>query len=184
MTPLDAALLASAITAAASLGVAWVTQRLKDGAASRSRRLQAYLDVLSLAVAVRLKASAYGIAMQPGSGLHPGLATAEGLFKMIDWLEAEFELMRAATVRFWVGGSVEAVVLANTILDLCSGLNELAMKNTDAEGRAAWDAEIHRLADLRAKFANVARKDLKQKAIDLQALHGSTDEPKLSDGSG
>jgi hypothetical protein len=181
-----AALGASAITAVASLGVTWVRQWLDERAASRARRLQAYLDVLTLAEAVRIKATAFGIAMQPGSGLYRGEDTAEGVFKQVDWLYGDLELLRAATVRFWLEGSADAVALANQILDLCGELHELAMHQTDAGGPEAWSAEIRRLATLRAQLGNLARRDLKRAVIDLQALGAlgaSTDKPELPTGT-
>ena len=181
-----AALGASAITAVASLGVTWVRQWLDERASGRARRLQAYLDVLTLAEAVRVKASAFGIAMRPGSGLQLGEGTAEGMFKKVDWLYADFELLRAATVRFWIEGSADAVALANQILDLCGGLHELAIHQTEAGGPEAWSAEIRRLATLRAQLGNLARRDLKRAAIDLHAVGlpaASTDKPELPTGT-
>jgi hypothetical protein len=134
---------ASALTAAASLGVVWLWEWLSGRAAGRDALLAAVTVMLSRSMAVMSRAQAMGLQMRLHSGLGEGADVALRLRKppdaleLHDWMAADMGPQNEAWSVIWARGDQETVRLANALLAACGEVITAATATKPADG-AAW----------------------------------------------
>jgi hypothetical protein len=204
MTPAEvaitAALGASFLTAAGSLGVVWV-QALRSGKAQDRAALRAAVrELLSRSIAVALRAQTMGETMKLRSGLSEGLDVTLHLRKPADmmefhdWMAQDLVPMHAALDEIWTRWDQDGVRLANDIVGKCMDLLGTSTATQPArtgrerirkwvvgerwttEMRDAHQAAIEELAHARKRFADYARVQLGLSAVDLFAQVGQPGE--------
>lgn len=138
-----AALGASGLTAAASLGVVWFREWLSGRSAGRDALLAAVTAMLSRSMAVMSRAQAMGLQMRLRSGLIEGIDVTTRLRKpadaleLHDWMAADMAPLNEAWSVVWARGDQETVRLANALLASCGELIAAATATRPADG-AAW----------------------------------------------
>src|SRR5260370_36347700 len=112
-----AALGASALTAAASLGVVALQERLRRKAADRRFLADAVTEMLSRSMAVMMRGKAISLQMRFRSGLGEGADVALRIRKPADvleyhdWLAGDFAPLNQAWSVIWARGDQETIRL-------------------------------------------------------------------------
>jgi hypothetical protein len=138
-----AALGASLLTGAASLGVVALQERLRGKRDDRDTLTSAVTAMLSRSMAFMLRAQAAGLQMRLRSGLGEGADVAlrvrkpADVLEFHDWLAADLAPLNEAWSVIWARGDQETVRLANALLDKCSDLFAAAIATEPAHGAAA-----------------------------------------------
>jgi hypothetical protein len=192
-----AALGASALTGAASLGVVTLQERIRSRSADRDTLAAAVTAMLSRSMAVMWRAQAMGLQMRMRSGLSEGADVALRLRKpadaleLNDWMAIDMAPLNEAWSVIWARGDQETVRLANALLDKCSVLLAAATATEPAGTATArlrrwaagekWTPELQAALDRAVKDVAHAREHLAQYARTLLKLRSVTlfgHEPK------
>jgi hypothetical protein len=182
MTPAElavtAALGASGLTAAASLGVVWLREWLAGRAAERDVLLAAVTQMLSRSMAVLMRAQAMGLQMRLRSGIAEGVDVTLRVRKPADalefhdWMAADLAPLNEAWSVIWARGGQETIRLANQLLSACNETMGAATATAPADTAGArlrrlavgerWTPELQADLNRAVKAAAHARKDLAQ----------------------
>ena len=195
MTPAEvaiaAALGASFLTAAGSLGVVWVQAWRRAKAQDRAALRAAVRELLSRSIAVALRAQTIGESMRLRSGLSEGLDVTMRLrrpadaMELHDWMAQDVLPMHAALDEIWTRWDQDGVRLADDVVGKCMdllGTNAATQPTHNGrervrkwavgerwtpEMRDAQQAAIRELAHARKRFADYARARLGLPEVDL-----------------
>jgi hypothetical protein len=153
MTPAElavtAALGASILTAAASLGVIWLQNWLRGRAEDRDALLSAGTSMLSRSMAIMTRAQALGLQMRLRSGLTEGIDVTTRLrrpadaLETHDWMAADMAPLNEAWSVIWARGDQETVRLANALIASCGEVIAAATATKPADNAPA---RLRRLA--------------------------------------
>jgi hypothetical protein len=210
MTPaelaLTAALGASALTGAASLGVMWLQEWRRSQASDRDALYSAVLQLLTRSIAVALRADAMRNAIRFRSGLMEGvdivllrLHKPVDALELYDWQAPDLVPLNAALNEVWTRWDQEGIRLANDLVNKCVDLlgasvalapastirqrlrkaiigERWTLQMQDEHDRARQD-----MLQARRRLAEYARATLKLDTADLAAqveAVGGQDSPK------
>ena len=144
-----AALGASTLTGAASLGVVALQEWLRGRASERDMLAAAVTEMLSRSMEVMMRAQALGLQMRLRSGIGEGVDVTLGLRKPADalefyeWMARDLAPMNAAWSVIWARGDQETVRLANALLSDC---NEVIGASTARQQVDSVGARVRRWA--------------------------------------
>lgn len=200
--PVVAALGASALTAAASLGVAWIQARWRTSEDRRQHLASACSDVLSASMLVAHRARVLDSTIQVRSGLTEGLDVAlhhrkpVDPMQLYDWLSQDLAALHKAVSEVWLRGGGEISRTASDIEVQCARLLELGTSvpgqrtflqnlthvTRDEAFVERWIQEGTRLGQLRRTFLTAAQAALGDAAGSLP--EPVTPQPRQPEVSG
>lgn len=185
--PVVAALGASALTLAGTLGLDWLKRRHQAKDAELERRLLAYEEFLAPLLAFTLFTRSLGEAARFRSGLDESIAVLMGWrkpiepFDLFDKMNRNMEPLNQAWSKIWLHGSQEAITAANVVVRTCADYMQLTTSlgnsrnplartllgvrrtpSTEREEQAA----LEKVFEARDAFVDVARREAsKQKVV-------------------
>jgi hypothetical protein len=195
--PVVAALGASLLTGAASLGVAWKQARW-HAAADRGQRLaSACSDVLSGSMLVANRARVLNATIRVRSGLTEATDIAlhhrnpVDPLEVYDWLAQDHTALHKAVSEVWLRSPAILGTIASDIELQCARLLELAtslpdhrtfLQNLKGVKRdeafvTAWLSEVEHLGQLRKSFLKAAQQELGEASASLLRQQPSDSSP-------
>ncbi|MEU8264119.1 hypothetical protein AB0C02_26280 [Micromonospora sp. NPDC048999] len=149
-----AALVASGLTAFASLGVVAVQARLARIREDRAAMQRSYVVLLALSLRLAQKAEVlrrqkyFRSGLREASNLLWGFQKPLDLMELHDWLAADMAAMEEAWAEIWVSGNPEGIRLSNEVLDGVSNVMEAAMQTNGKRDMQDEDELMHVLRQL------------------------------------
>ncbi|TYB94053.1 hypothetical protein FXF53_27400 [Micromonospora sp. WP24] len=172
-----AALVASGLTASASIGVvavqAWLARIREDRAALQ----RSYVALLALSLRLAQKAEVlrrqkhFRSGLREASNLLWGSQKPLDLMELHDWLTADMAALEAAWAEVWVSGDAEGIRLSNDVVDGFSNVMEAAMQTSgkrDMQDEDDLMQALRQFAEARRLLALHVRRVMKARPREVE----------------